>query len=154
MRLEIVVAACVVNDDRVLLVWHKRHREWLPPGGHVEVDETPDDAVVREVKEETGLDVAFIDDRLPVVVQNVKRQLPVPFFADVHSVGDHDHCCFYYLVRPQRAGQSVILKLSEVENFGWFEESKLRSDGIPQDVSDISRMALARYRENRNLIPG
>ena len=46
----------------MLLVNHKKLGVWLYPGGHVEDDETPDGAVVREVKEETGLDVEIIGD--------------------------------------------------------------------------------------------
>ena len=36
---------------------HKKLDVWLYPGGHVEDTETPDEALVREVKEETGLDI-------------------------------------------------------------------------------------------------
>jgi ADP-ribose pyrophosphatase YjhB (NUDIX family) len=33
----------------VLLVYHRKLAMWLPPGGHVEPNELPDDAAVREV---------------------------------------------------------------------------------------------------------
>ncbi len=41
----------------VLLVKHAAGGEWGAPGGAIEPDESPYDAVVREVREETGLDV-------------------------------------------------------------------------------------------------
>ena len=50
----------VINGDATLLHWHRRVQAWLPPGGHVEPDEDPVQAVLREVKEETGLDVQII----------------------------------------------------------------------------------------------
>ena len=50
----------VINGDATLLHWHHRVKAWLPPGGHVEPDEDPVQAVLREVKEETGLDVELI----------------------------------------------------------------------------------------------
>ena len=145
MRLEFVVAACIIRDDhRVLLIWHKRHKEWLPPGGHLKDNETPDDAVVREVHEETGLEIDHIDYRKSTTIEGIKRQLPLPFFADVHNVGDHDHCCFYYLARPKNQERPVTLNLNEVEDYRWFDESDLSSVGVPPDVKMISRLALVR----------
>lgn len=146
MRLELVVAASVVRDARVLLVWHKRHQEWLPPGGHIKENETPDDAVVREVREETGLEIEFTNQRNALSIEGAKRKLPIPFFADVHNVGDHDHCCFYYLVKPKNLEQRVRLNLNEVEDYCWFADSELNAKGIPADVKHISRHALKNTR--------
>jgi 8-oxo-dGTP pyrophosphatase MutT (NUDIX family) len=42
-------------DSRVLLVQQRDDGAWSTPGGAIEMDETPADAVVREVWEETGL---------------------------------------------------------------------------------------------------
>jgi 8-oxo-dGTP pyrophosphatase MutT (NUDIX family) len=49
----------LVFDDagRVLLVRHSNGNVWVAPGGAVDPDEAPQDAVVREVWEETGLHV-------------------------------------------------------------------------------------------------
>lgn len=155
MRLELVVAAFIVRDDRrVLLIWHKRHREWLPPGGHIGQDETPDDAVVREVREETGLQIDLINHKTSRTIEGIKRQLPLPFFADVHNVGDHDHCCFYYIAKPKNREQPVILNLREVEDYRWFEKSELSSEGVPPDVKQISLLALGRSKLVSNPISG
>ncbi|MCD4803596.1 MAG: NUDIX hydrolase [Anaerolineales bacterium] len=54
-------SAIVINNERkVLLVYHKKLNVWLYPGGHIEPYETPDETVIREVKEETGLDVEIV----------------------------------------------------------------------------------------------
>ncbi len=46
---------------RVLLLWHGKLLHWMPPGGHVDENELPEDAAVRECKEETGLDIEIVD---------------------------------------------------------------------------------------------
>lgn len=58
--LPVVVGAFVFDDEgRVLLIRENYgQRRYGPPGGRVEVNETPQQAVVREVREEAGLEVA------------------------------------------------------------------------------------------------
>ncbi|MBU2670928.1 NUDIX hydrolase [Actinoplanes bogorensis] len=45
----------VATDGRILLVDHVNAGLWLPPGGHVEVDEDPALTARREIEEELGL---------------------------------------------------------------------------------------------------
>ena len=50
--------AYVVHDGHVALHWHPKVKAWLPPGGHIEENEDPVQAVLRESaarEEETGL---------------------------------------------------------------------------------------------------
>ena len=59
-RPEVAVGAIAVHDDRILLVRRGRGPaagEWSVPGGRVEAGETLHEAVVREMAEETGLEV-------------------------------------------------------------------------------------------------
>ena len=104
-------------------------------------NESQNDAVLREVLEETGLHVAFTG-RHHAPIKYIRNQLVTPFFADTHNVGDHDHCCFYYLRRLRTGKQSVTLNLSEVEEFHWFSKSDLTREGIPEDIRHICGLAL------------
>ncbi|HEY66520.1 MAG TPA: NUDIX domain-containing protein [Caldilineae bacterium] len=52
-----VVQAVVMRDGQVLLVKRTDPRVWELPGGGIEEGETPSEAIIREVVEETGLQV-------------------------------------------------------------------------------------------------
>ncbi|MEK7612853.1 MAG: NUDIX domain-containing protein [Patescibacteria group bacterium] len=58
-KIDFTASAYIVYRDKVLLRMHEKYHVWLPPGGHVELDEDPIQAVLREAKEETGLEVSL-----------------------------------------------------------------------------------------------
>ncbi|MFP4116045.1 MAG: NUDIX domain-containing protein [Candidatus Aenigmatarchaeota archaeon] len=62
-EIHLAVDGVVLKGDKVVLVYRKYEPEgWALPGGHVEVDETLKKACVREVKEETGLEVEIVEE--------------------------------------------------------------------------------------------
>jgi ADP-ribose pyrophosphatase YjhB (NUDIX family) len=48
------------SENKLLLVRHHNKGLWVTPGGMIEPDETPAQAAIREMKEETGCDVELI----------------------------------------------------------------------------------------------
>ena len=66
------VAGVVINDrDEVLVIKRRDNGQWEPPGGVLELNETFEEGVRREVLEETG--VAVTVDRLTGVYKNMTR---------------------------------------------------------------------------------
>lgn len=51
----------------IVVVHRNRHTDWSLPKGHIEKDETREQAALREVKEETGLDARILDELGEVV---------------------------------------------------------------------------------------
>jgi ADP-ribose pyrophosphatase YjhB (NUDIX family) len=51
------VRGAIVNDGKILLVQERSDGKWCMPGGWADIDEYPSEMVVREVREESGLDV-------------------------------------------------------------------------------------------------
>jgi 8-oxo-dGTP diphosphatase len=73
-RHSVSVAAAIVRDDgRVLAIRRRDNGRWEPPGGILELNETIEDGLKREVHEETGLDVEI--DRLTGVYKNMTQRI-------------------------------------------------------------------------------
>ena len=60
---EVTVGALIFNPDGKLFLVksHKWHDKYVMPGGHIELGETAENALKREIKEETGLDIHGIE---------------------------------------------------------------------------------------------
>jgi 8-oxo-dGTP diphosphatase len=121
---DFVTSVFIVRRGRVLLVHHKKYREWLPIGGHVELDEDPEQALYREIREECGLKVRILADRPDVGHRGVKP-LPTPSYMDAHRIGKtHRHVAFVYF--GVSASDRVKLHAREHSEFRWFSKEELK----------------------------
>jgi len=95
---DFTVAVFVVHERYVLLHQHPKLGRWLPPGGHIEPHELPDEAAVREVKEEAGIDIELVGDRgLSQDFPGQPRQLVVPAGIQLESISPgHEHIDLVY----------------------------------------------------------
>ncbi len=85
----LTVTGFLVHRGRVLLHWHRRNGLWLPMGGHIEPNEDPIQAVLREVREESGVAAEVMPTAPPLAFANIP-QLPPPatvLIAPVRSCG-------------------------------------------------------------------
>ena len=135
MRRHFTATGFVVEGDRTLLHWHKSLQQWVPPGGHVEPDEDPLQAVLREVQEETGI-AAEVIPSAPVLPFPYPGQVQPPYtilIEESHEPGErHQHIDLIYFCRP-------VLSLSKgpadgaghdpaLGDFHWLDEDALRSN--------------------------
>lgn len=63
----ITASGLVIKDDLALLIYHPYLKKWIQPGGHIDEGETPIEAAIREVYEETGIMCKPIDGRLDAI---------------------------------------------------------------------------------------
>lgn len=79
------VAGVVINDNQqVLLIQRRDNGHWEPPGGVLELAETFEEGVCREVREETGITIEV--DRLSGVYKNIRRGVVALVFR-CHAIG-------------------------------------------------------------------
>jgi 8-oxo-dGTP pyrophosphatase MutT (NUDIX family) len=122
-KIDFTVAIFVVRDSKVLLVHHRALNKWLPLGGHIELDEDPEAAALRETKEESGLDVELLGERPPTTEPGT-RALVAPRFLDIHRITDtHDHIGMMYWARPIHG--SVTLAPTEHHAIRWCSSAEL-----------------------------
>ena len=139
-KTDLTVAGYLVYNKKVLLIHHRKLDLWLPVGGHIDANETPDEALKREFKEEVNLEVEIVNYSNVPKEGNVKENCALPFYTNVHSVGDHDHYCLFYVCSVQNPPQ---LKINhEVKNAAWFSLQELEQDHIPPDVRTIAHKAM------------
>jgi 8-oxo-dGTP diphosphatase len=70
-RHSVSVAAAIIRDGKILAIQRRDNLHWEAPGGVLELDETIEGGLRREVREETGLDVKPL--RLAGVYKNMSR---------------------------------------------------------------------------------
>ncbi len=134
------VAVFVVWEGKVLLHRHRKLGMWLPPGGHIEENELPDDAAVREVLEETGLRIELVGDRREDVSDPV--QLYRPAGVQLENIGPgHQHIDLIYFARP--AGPTNIEGKFGEGKVGWYGPEDWDALSVNLEVRGWCERALA-----------
>ncbi|MCC6711442.1 MAG: NUDIX domain-containing protein [Candidatus Pacebacteria bacterium] len=153
----LTAAGFLVNDNKVLLVKHKKLGIWLAPGGHMEEDELPHQAAEREFWEETAIKVTA-QSTLPLLPGTANSAYyPTPFSVNLHwiskelyqkrlasktpekrvtdktwKLGCEQHLVFTYVVTAI-AGVEFKQNVEETLGIGWFSKDDLKDlETIPE----------------------
>lgn len=143
---DFVVSIFVVCRGKVLLIHHKKYNEWLPIGGHIELNEDPEQALFREIQEECGLKVKILATK-PAVAHPGVKPLLTPSYVDAHDIGqNHKHVAFVYF--GVSSSDRVVLHTREHSQFGWFDEKGLKDKtlNLTRSILFYSREALKAAR--------
>lgn len=126
--IDFTVSVFIVHKGKVIFVHHKRLSKWLPIGGHIELDEDPEQGLFRETEEETGL----TKEKLVVLSEKPKfesveqKYLFTPNLLDIHKINDeHRHIGLIYFVRSN--SQKLELAKDEHNHVRWLTRKDLKN---------------------------
>ncbi len=129
-------AFIVDSRKRTLLLWHKRLKRWMPAGGHLDPNETPDEAAKRECKEETGLDVEIVGEQQPDLFEGNRdegRMLTKPIAMLLEEIPAcpernepaHQHMDFLFIAKPLDETQAARIAPAESSDMRWFTREQV-----------------------------
>jgi 8-oxo-dGTP pyrophosphatase MutT (NUDIX family) len=122
-KIDFTVAIFVVRNGTILLIHHRKLGKWLPLGGHIELDEDPEMAALREAREESGFEVELLGERPPTTEPGT-RALLAPRFLDIHRINEtHEHIGMIYWARPKSG--NMTLATEEHHDIRWCSREDL-----------------------------
>ncbi|GAA0194938.1 NUDIX hydrolase [Halobaculum roseum] len=139
----------LVHDGATALHVHPKLGIRIPPGGHVDRDELPHEAGLREAREETGLDPTLVDDT-PDIGAPAGETLPAPrhtmlYDINVHDDGTvgHQHIDSIYFAavdgrRIDPNGDDEVC----ADAWAWYTPQDLRESDIDSDTTRIGIEAI------------
>jgi len=143
-KIDFTAEVFLVYKNTVLLRKHDKYKIWLSIGGHVELDEDPNQAAVREVKEEVGIDVKIADKVLNFNAGENYQELVPPRFLNRHRISDtHEHITMVYFATTD--SDKTIQGDHEVsEDLRWFTNEELDDPayGIRANIKYYAKEAL------------
>jgi 8-oxo-dGTP diphosphatase len=139
------VGGVVIDNGRTLLIRRASpplQGEWSIPGGLLEVGETLEQGVARELAEETGLEVRVLD-----LLEVFERIFPAPPNAD-GTPGDAARPQYHFVILDYlceiRGG--TLSAGSDAQEFAWAREDELAKFDLTVAVTRVLRKAFAKAR--------
>ncbi len=117
------------NNKKILLVKHKKFNKWVQPGGHIEHNETPEEAAEREVYEETGLKVKLIGERFPRESDFIR-----PLGIQKNCSNNHLHVDIVYVAVPNNDIIDAVYDKNESYGAKWFSRGELDHLDVFEDI--------------------
>jgi len=127
---ESTVLYYIKKDNKYLMLFRNKKEndlnegKYMGIGGHIENDETPTDAVIREVKEETGLDLLSVKERGYILFINDDYQEEMYVFTSDSFKGELIEC---------NEGELFWIDIDKVYDLPAWEGDKVFLDKLLKD---------------------
>lgn len=142
---DFVVDVYIVYRNKVFLRMHDKYHIWLSPGGHIELNEDPNEAIIREAREETGLEIKLVgNESLPDTNEKGYRELLAPRYLNVHSIREpHKHISMVYFATSNN-DKVIPSGNDKSDNWKWFSMEELNNPiyNLKKSVKFYARKAL------------
>lgn len=128
----------VNSNDEILLVYSENN--YHLPGGHLEGNETFDECIVREVKEETGIDIPYENRKPFFVVKYMCKDYPT-------KNDNTKYIANYYYINTNEKPNMEKINLTDREKEGMFELRYIHKDVVVKTLEDSMNTC-----KNKNVI--
>jgi 8-oxo-dGTP pyrophosphatase MutT (NUDIX family) len=133
----------IVYRDKVLLHRHKTRGSLLPVGGHVDRDELPQDAALREAKEEAGLEITLHDtDSLRFSDVQVLVRPAHMLLVDMNPYHQHIDFIFYATAITDHVHPIV----GESQQLFWYTKDEIIATPMSENIRGLALEALELLR--------
>ena len=139
---DFTATAFVVRGRRTILLWHNKIKAWLPPGGHIDPGELPEEAVLREVLEECGLVVELVDTGRRAGPLGTVQVLHSPWCVLLEDIEPgHQHIDLIYVARTLDDAEPRI-DAREAGRYRWCTAADLQEAEIAEDIRVLGSEAI------------
>jgi ADP-ribose pyrophosphatase YjhB (NUDIX family) len=152
---EMTATVYILENEKTLMIYHKKLNKWLPPGGHLEPDELPAEGAIREAKEETGLEIALIpQENIWIKPRWNGRSFERPYMCLLEHIPElngspaHEHVDFIYIGYP--IGGELKHNTDETNGLKWFTLEEIEKLERDVEIFDETYQVLSHLIKSRS----
>lgn len=156
MQKQFTATVYIVDNQKVLLIYHRKMNKWLPPGGHLDPNELPPEGAKREALEETGLEIELISQENLWIERWSARSFERPFMCLLEEVPArldqpaHQHIDFIYLARP--IGGKEMQNHVETDGLRWFSLEGVETLESDNEIFEETKQTLRIILNSENIL--
>jgi len=137
MKYRYTCAVFVRQNKKLLMIRHRKLNRWLPPGGVIEDFERPDEAAIREVREELGIDIKLIGEKSANIpdVEIIHQPIHIQVEQNPHGNNNID---FIYYAEPIQEKPIISCDFKEILEYSWFNRDMIKT--IPEQEIQINAL--------------